>query len=517
LKAECLGDHVPIPKWSNRTLIIALLGILFFTLLPFYFDFHARLPGGRPPFLLGVWAKDLTRFSAFLNLLLFVPFGFGISEKLIEKGKSRATTLIWAVALGGLLSYSIELVQIYVPSRDSGWDDVVTNTSGSLAGSFLFNLCGTEILCALSGIELALGKLLTWPRAAVIVLAYFALWIVISIPLQMQTRFDNWESAPLLLVGNDGSGGNGSAWEGDIFSLQIWNRPLARAAVRELASVKSLRLVPSGLLAAYDFSAQPPLRDEMNFLPGLSLDSGGEGAHFQPSTTPASVSLDGKSGLTSGIPVPNLVQELQKTNQLAVRVVCRPWTTTRTATIVSLSQASGAADLELVQNDADLIFVLRNLISTDRYLLSWRIQKVFTPHRAHDIVFSYDGNTALFYLDGRPASHPYRLGPGAALARHFRRVRTSELDGYSYVYYFLIFFLGGILAGIAARSFDPRMTIVFRLLVSVIPALLLEAILVAVSGRPTSAALITLSVALTIGGSLWINADRKEGTGILRL
>jgi hypothetical protein len=170
-----------------------------------------------------------------------------------------------------------------------------------------------------------------------------------------------------------------------------------------------------------------------------------------------------------------------------------------------------------VQNDADLIFVLRNLISTDRYLLSWRIQKVFTPHRAHDIVFSYDGNTALFYLDGRPASHPYRLGPGAALARHFRRVRTSELDGYSYVYYFLIFFLGGILAGIAARSFDPRMTIVFRLLVSVIPALLLEAILVAVSGRPTSAALITLSVALTIGGSLWINADRKEGTGILRL
>jgi hypothetical protein len=332
----------------------------------------------------------------------------------------------------------------------------------------------------------------------------------------MQTRFDNWASAPLLLVGNDGSGEYGSTWEGDVFSLQMWNRPLDQASVRELASWKNLLLVPSGLLAAYDFSAEPPWRNQMNSLPELSLGSDAQRAHFQENGAPATVSLNGKSWLTSTTPVPHVVQELRKGNQLAIRVVCRPRTTSITAAIVSLSGDSSIADLELVQKGGDLIFVLRNPISTNRHLLSWRIGNVFTPYRTHDIVFSYDGSTASFYVDGRPASHPYRLGPGVALAGYFRHVKTSELDGYTYVYYFLVFFIGGILTGIAARSFDRQMSIAFRLVVLLIPALVLEAVLVAVSGRPVSEALVALCLGLGTGGSLWINADRHQGHNTIR-
>jgi VanZ like protein len=509
-RANAQRTMSPAPQWSNRILILAFFGILFFTLLPFDFDLHIRLPGGRSPFLLGGWEKDTTALGEFLNVLLFIPFGFGISEALTERRRSRLATLTWALALGGLFSYSIEFLQIYVPPRDSGWGDIITNTSGSLAGFLLFDLYGVAILRALSGAELAFGKLLAWPRAAVIVPSYFLLCIAVSIPLQMQTRLDNWEPAPLLLVGNDASGQYRSAWEGEVFSLQVWNRPLDRAAVQELASGNDLRLFPSGLLAAYDFSAHPPLHDQMNFLPELSLDSNAERERFQPSATPANVSLDGRSWLTSSIPVPNLVRELQKTDQLAIRVVCRPGSTTRrAAAIVSLARESGIVDLELVQKHADLIFAFRNPISADRVFLDWRIRNVFTSLRTHDLVFSYDGNKASFYLDGRPASLPYQLGPGAALARHVRHLKTAELDGYNYIYYFLIFFVGGVLAGIAARNVDPGRRHGFRLFVFLMPALLLEAVLVAVSGRPGSETVIVLSVALTIAGSLWINADLK--------
>jgi hypothetical protein len=330
----------------------------------------------------------------------------------------------------------------------------------------------------------------------------------------MQTRFDNWASSPLLLVGADGSGEYGSAWEGDVFSLQIWNRPLDRAAVQELASGENLRLVPGGLLAAYDFSAPPPWRDQMNSLPELSVHSEVEGARFRASAAPAKLSLDGTSWLTSSIPVPHLVQELKERNQLAIRIVCRPRTTTGiAAAIVSLSQKSGTTDLELAQNDANLIFVLRNPISTSRYLLSWRIRNVFIPQQTRDLVFSYDGNTASLYVDGQPASHPYRLGPGTALARHVRHLKTGELGGYVYIYYFLIFFVGGSLAGIAARSLDLRMSLVFGLFIFLIPALLLEATLVAVSGRAASQGLVALCIVLAICGNLWINADRQPATG----
>lgn len=500
----------PAPQWSNRILILAFLGILFFTLLPFDFDLHATLPGGRSPFLLGGWEKDTSAFGEFLNVLLFIPFGFGISEALTERRRSRLATLTWALALGGLLSYSIEFLQIYVPPRDSGWGDIITNTAGSLVGFLLFDLYGVAILRALSGAELAVGKLLSWPRAALIVPSYFLFCIVVSVPLQMQTRLDNWEPTPLLWVGNDASGKYRSTWEGEVFSLQVWNRPLDRAAVQELTRGNDLRLIPWGLLAAYDFSAHPPLRDQMNFLPELSLDSNAEDARFRPSATPADVPLAGSSWLTSSIPVPNLVRELQKTNQFAIRVVCRPGSTTRmAAAIVSLAGESGIADLELVQKHADLIFAFRNPISADRVFLDWRIRNVFTPLRTRDLVLSYDGNKALFYIDGRPAALPYELGPGAALARYVRHLKTAELDGYSYIYYFLIFFIGGVLVGIAARDFERGRRRVFRLFGFLIPALLLESVLVTVSGRPVSEAMILLSVALTIAGSLWINADPK--------
>ena len=268
-------------------------------------------------------------------------------------------------------------------------------------GFFLFDRCGRAILRSLSGMERILRKLLRWPRAAAVISAYFAVWFAISAPLQMQTRFDNWSRTPLLLIGNDASVEYGVAWEGDVYSLQIWNRQLDSAAAQALTSETDLRLGPSGLLAAYDFSTPPPSRDQMNFLPELYWVSNGHAANLQLSAARAGVSLGDRSWLSSGIPVTNLVRELQKTSQLAVRVVCRPESASgMAAAIVSLSQRSGVADWEVVQDDAKLVFMLRNPISTNRYVLRWVIGNVFSAHQTRDILFSYDGNSAALYLDG---------------------------------------------------------------------------------------------------------------------
>src|SRR5277367_4800468 len=110
--------------WSNRILILATAGILFLTLYPFRFDFHLASPSGTSPLFLGKSVKPAGFLDAFLNVLLFVPFGFGLAERLRKSGKSFAATLALALAAGALFSYTIELLQYYIPKRDSGWEDV---------------------------------------------------------------------------------------------------------------------------------------------------------------------------------------------------------------------------------------------------------------------------------------------------------------------------------------------------------------------------------------------------------
>jgi len=144
-----LGSSV----WPNRILVLAVAGILFLTLYPFQFNFGRHLPRALFPFSLGGWGKDAGPLDAFLNVLLFVPYGFGLAGKFRERGTPRLTTLGYVLAAGALLSYAVEFLQIYIPERDSGWGDVLTNSLGAFVGGILFDHWGTAALRLLSALE----------------------------------------------------------------------------------------------------------------------------------------------------------------------------------------------------------------------------------------------------------------------------------------------------------------------------------------------------------------------------
>src|SRR5579863_4658803 len=139
--------------WSNRILILSLLGIACLTLFPFHFRSAAIQVPSRSPFLLGAPAKPVDSLDFFLNVLLFVPFGFGLSARAHKRGGNRRSAFLLALAAGASLSYTVELLQLYIPARDSGWGDVISNTTGSVAGYLLFELCGGAVLQAMSNLE----------------------------------------------------------------------------------------------------------------------------------------------------------------------------------------------------------------------------------------------------------------------------------------------------------------------------------------------------------------------------
>jgi hypothetical protein len=74
-----------------------------------------------------------------VNILGFIPFGFFLCAYLRStRCQGWTKSIVWAVLLGAITSLAIELLQVYLPSRDSSLLDVIDNSLGVALGALLF-------------------------------------------------------------------------------------------------------------------------------------------------------------------------------------------------------------------------------------------------------------------------------------------------------------------------------------------------------------------------------------------
>jgi glycopeptide antibiotics resistance protein len=494
-------------RWSRRILVLALIGIFFLTLYPFRLSFH-RHPGVFP-FLLAGGEKLSGSLDVFLNILLFVPFGFGLAGVLRKRGIPRTKVLILAFAAGAVLSYSIEFAQFFVVNRDSGWEDVVTNSTGALVGGSIFYICGALLLRLLRHGEQRIECLATATNVSFALLIYFALWLALAARLQQKVTLNAWHTESVLAVG-----GPAHRWAGRVYDLEFWDHSLSDRVAANLTSSVAASPLNFDPIAAYDFTGSEPFDDARNLLPALVWLP-------KEQTTPDSptLTLNGRSSLATETPTSGLVKALQKTGQFSIHFRCTPARADGgvDGQIISIAPPGDPPGLEIRQEDVALSFWFRNGLTASPYKLEWSIPAIFSANRTRNLLFSYDGAKLSLFVDGRLFYDGYRLGPATALALHFRHVKAQELRGYRYIFYAIIFFpvgclLGIVLRNVRARPLGPIMLMIFGI---VLPSVLLEIIIVHVGGQPVSLGNMLLSDIMAAAGWIWINLE-GSAAGSLR-
>jgi hypothetical protein len=116
------------------------------------------------PFLETPWDEFQPSWSYWKNVMIniggFVPLGFFFCAYFVSVRRLNRAALA-TIVLGGVVSLTIEVSQAFLPTRDSGMTDLITNTLGTGIGAMLCNCESVQVLFATVGLG---GKSFPRPR-----------------------------------------------------------------------------------------------------------------------------------------------------------------------------------------------------------------------------------------------------------------------------------------------------------------------------------------------------------------
>ena len=119
----------------KRILLIVIAIIVYGSLYPW--DFHSTQLASSPPWvLIHAWPTAINRFlirDAAVNVLIYIPLGV-FAFLAFRQNLGGAVAAILAIAIGLILSSSIEMIQLFDDARECSAFDVVCNVTGTGIG-----------------------------------------------------------------------------------------------------------------------------------------------------------------------------------------------------------------------------------------------------------------------------------------------------------------------------------------------------------------------------------------------
>ncbi len=167
---------------GNGPIILARYAALVWTGLLIYGSLHPfagwRDNGVSPfAFLDAAWPRYWTLFDLGANVLIYLPMGFLLTLAL-SRLPGRLTAAAIAVLLGGGISFCLELIQNWLPSRVPSNVDLACNSVGTLFGAVLAVFFGPRFFPLLTR---WLHRLLAPMPHAELGLTLLGLWLLIPL------------------------------------------------------------------------------------------------------------------------------------------------------------------------------------------------------------------------------------------------------------------------------------------------------------------------------------------------
>ena len=168
------------PVLLARYLALAWLGLVVYGSLH---PFSGWLDKGISPFafLEGGWPRYWTAFDLIANVAVYLPLGFFLTLALYRL-PGRYTAPILAVLLATAISFGLETVQNWLPSRVPSNVDLGSNALGSLLGAILAQYVGPRIFNRIAAWQ---SRLIAPIPHAELGLTLLGLWLLI--PLSPET------------------------------------------------------------------------------------------------------------------------------------------------------------------------------------------------------------------------------------------------------------------------------------------------------------------------------------------
>ncbi len=85
-----------------------------------------------------------------INLLLFIPLGFGLAAMTQSKGVPPLKAIPIILLLGAALSLCVEILQCWLPTREPSFIDVATNGTSAILGAVLYFVAGCRVFARFS-------------------------------------------------------------------------------------------------------------------------------------------------------------------------------------------------------------------------------------------------------------------------------------------------------------------------------------------------------------------------------
>jgi glycopeptide antibiotics resistance protein len=470
-------------KIAIYCLIFGILLILIMTLFPYDFFFWEILSKFNVKELFELLTKSSSKSDIILNLLLFIPFGFGLHSCLNSRNINNQNPLFLIAIASLLFSLIVEFLQFFLPGRTSTPIDLFTNTLSGVSGYLIYHYWGQFIFNQFNLFLNWIKRLISIPRLTFIFLFYLILTLSLSLPLQ-NTRdlwsLENWNINFPLNLGNELTGDR--PWNGKINQFCLINKIALNPDIQQV------------------FTSENPCKPFYND-PGIILNQ--------------------TQIYSSPIAITQLNQRISQTSELtlAIQLSTADINQTGPARIISISKDLFQRNLTLGQWRSHLSIRIRNTVTgengTQPELI---IPNVFSDLKQHTILLLYRPDKIRFYINNISQEYELSLTPEMALFWQLSPVRQGSIHlnswniiFYKTLYYCLIFLPLGICFRLIHQRIKRRLSfdLLFLSITIIFPIIIFEVLLSLAGDRIISWINLLLSFAMTLIGFYWIDKIEK--------